>query len=102
MQVNMKDCLPGSRVTIHDGTVACISNPLLSGNFFCRSRGDVNQGFREILELSQQCRFANCVHLREPGCAVKNAVDDGKISPRRYESYKRLMSTSQKLAEKFS
>lgn len=62
---------------------------------------DVNRGFREIFELSQQCRFANCIHLREPNCAVKDAAESGEISARRYESYKRLMSTSKKIADKF-
>jgi ribosome biogenesis GTPase len=62
---------------------------------------DVNRGFREIFERSQQCRFANCKHLREPNCAAKNAVDNDEVSARRYESYKRLMSTSQKFADKF-
>ena len=66
------------------------------------SNQDVNRGFHEIFELSQQCRFANCKHLREPKCAVKAAAETGGISARRYESYKRLMSTSQKLAENFS
>ncbi len=63
---------------------------------------DVNRGFREIFELSQQCRFANCKHLREPNCAVKEASENGTISERRYESYKRLMSTFQKLANQFN
>jgi len=63
---------------------------------------DVNRGFREIFEHSQECRFANCIHLREPDCAVQRAVAEGTISERRYESYKRLMSTSQKLATKFA
>jgi ribosome biogenesis GTPase len=66
------------------------------------SAQDVNHGFREIFELSQQCRFANCVHLREPNCAVKDAAENNEISVRRYESYKRLMSSSKKLADKFS
>jgi len=65
------------------------------------SAPEVHRGFREIFELSQQCRFANCLHLREPDCAVKNAAESGEISARRYESYKRLMSTSQRLADKF-
>jgi ribosome biogenesis GTPase len=62
---------------------------------------EVNRGFREIFELSEQCRFANCIHLREPDCAIKNAVETELISARRYESYKRLLSTSQKLADRF-
>jgi len=65
------------------------------------SAQDVDRGFREIFELGPQCRFANCKHLREPNCAVKEAVENGGISARRYESYKRLVSTSQKLANQF-
>jgi ribosome biogenesis GTPase len=61
----------------------------------------VARGFREIDECSQSCRFANCRHLREPHCAVKSAVDTGDISARRYESYRRLLSYSQKLADSF-
>ena len=61
---------------------------------------DVIHGFREIRENGQNCRFANCRHLREPDCAVKEAVDDGRISARRYESFRRLLSTSQDLADK--
>ena len=46
--------------------------------------------FRELREHAQDCRFANCQHLKEPDCAVKGAVESGEINPRRYESYKRL------------
>ena len=59
----------------------------------------VARGFREIDERAQHCRFANCRHLREPDCAVKAAVDDEEISARRYESYRRLLALSQKLAD---
>jgi ribosome biogenesis GTPase len=58
----------------------------------------VARGFREIDGQSQNCRFANCRHLREPDCAVKSAVDAGDISARRYESYRRLLALSQKHA----
>ncbi|MGI9262590.1 MAG: ribosome small subunit-dependent GTPase A [Woeseiaceae bacterium] len=61
---------------------------------------DVGSGFREIKDKSQECRFANCRHLREPDCAVKSAVEDGDISGRRYESYKRLMVLTRGLAER--
>lgn len=64
------------------------------------SPDDVIHGFREIRECGQNCRFANCKHLREPDCAVKSAVEDNKISARRYESFRRLLSTSQDLANK--
>jgi ribosome biogenesis GTPase len=60
---------------------------------------DAALGFREIAAAAQSCRFANCRHLREPGCAVKNAVDEDTISYRRYESFKRVVNLTEKLAE---
>lgn len=56
------------------------------------------RGFREIAERGQDCRFANCRHMREPDCAVKAGVEDGAVSARRYESYRRLLMLSEKLA----
>ncbi len=56
-------------------------------------------GFREITRAAQHCRFSNCRHLREPGCAVKAAVDEGTISERRYDSYKRMVNLTEQLAE---
>ncbi len=50
----------------------------------------VQLGFPEIRARADECRFGNCRHLREPDCAVKRAVEAGAISPRRYETYKRL------------
>jgi ribosome biogenesis GTPase len=52
----------------------------------------IQVGWPEILALAPQCRFNDCLHLREPGCAVLAAVDAGEISARRYESYKRLLN----------
>jgi len=52
----------------------------------------VQVGWPEILALAPHCRFNNCLHLREPGCAVTDAVAANRIPPRRYESYKRLIN----------
>jgi len=43
--------------------------------------------FPEMLKASADCRFAPCTHTHEPGCAVKEAVEAGKISYDRYSSY---------------
>ncbi|MFW2404468.1 MAG: ribosome small subunit-dependent GTPase A [Gammaproteobacteria bacterium] len=51
-------------------------------------------GFPEICALADECRFANCRHLREPDCAIKHAVANGTIDARRYETYKRLARDS--------
>ncbi len=48
------------------------------------------RGFVEVLERSIDCRFKDCRHMEEPGCAVRSAVVNGRIAPRRYESYRRL------------
>ena len=47
-------------------------------------------GFVEVERLAPQCRFSDCRHMREPGCAVQDATENGGMSPRRYESYRRL------------
>lgn len=54
-------------------------------------------GFREIVAAAERCRFGNCRHMREPGCAVKDGVEDGTISARRYESYRRLLRLTEDL-----
>ena len=55
------------------------------------SAAQVIQGFREIEKAGHDCRFANCRHLQEPGCAVKAAVEAAQINARRYESFRRAV-----------
>jgi ribosome biogenesis GTPase len=56
------------------------------------------RGFIEIHELSHSCRFKDCRHMEEPGCAVRTAVLNKRIAARRYESYRRLCRLYEKLA----
>jgi ribosome biogenesis GTPase / thiamine phosphate phosphatase len=56
------------------------------------------RGFVEIHERSVLCRFKDCRHMEEPGCAVRTAVINQQISTRRYESYRRLFRLYEKLA----
>ena len=46
--------------------------------------------FREFRPYLEQCRFVGCAHVKERGCAVREAVDNGAIAPSRYQSYVRL------------
>ncbi|MCF2507029.1 ribosome small subunit-dependent GTPase A [Dyadobacter sp. CY107] len=48
---------------------------------------EIAHSFPEMRELLNQCRFNNCQHINEPGCAVKDSVSDGEIAISRYESY---------------
>ena len=47
--------------------------------------------FREFAPCFGKCRFSGCLHDKEPGCAVKQAVEEGRIAPSRYESYRSML-----------
>jgi ribosome biogenesis GTPase / thiamine phosphate phosphatase len=55
----------------------------------------VNQGFEDILGFSANCRYANCGHEQEPGCAVRAAVTSGELNEDRYSSYMKLKKESE-------
>ena len=52
--------------------------------------------FPEMIATAGECRFYNCTHTHEPGCAVVEAVKDGKISYSRYESYLKILDDDDK------
>ncbi len=55
----------------------------------------VNQGFEDIVQLSLNCRYPNCGHTQEPGCAVLAAVTSGALTEERYSSYIKLKKESE-------
>lgn len=57
----------------------------------------IQTGWAEIQAAASGCRFKDCLHLREPGCAVQAGVASGAISARRYEGYKRLVNLLRQL-----
>ncbi len=50
-------------------------------------KDELSHFFPEIFALSENCRYYNCLHTNEPGCAVKQAAEEGKLAMSRYESY---------------
>lgn len=52
----------------------------------------IERAFTDIFDLMDDCRFRDCKHEEEPGCAVRDAVDAGTLDPRRLESMKRLVA----------
>lgn len=52
---------------------------------------EVGHYFPEIRERMNDCKFNNCIHVNEPGCAVRTAAEEGLISAERYESYLRIL-----------
>jgi len=82
--------------------------PLASGGFVIDSPGirgfglvdvqkeEIARYFPEMLREADGCRFIPCTHTHEPGCAVKDAVDRGLISPERYNSYLGMLEEDKK------
>ena len=57
-------------------------------------RHEVAHFFPEIFEIAQDCRFGNCTHTHEPGCAVLNALEESRIAQSRYNSYLSILEDS--------
>ena len=55
------------------------------------SEPDLAHGYIEIRQLSEHCRFANCKHINEPKCAVKDAIENGDLAANRYQRYLKLL-----------
>ena len=65
-----------------------IDTPGIKGfGTFDMEREELTSYFKEIFEFSKQCRFSDCSHTHEPGCAVLKAVEDHYIAQSRYQSY---------------
>lgn len=59
------------------------------------SKQELSHFFPEMKALINDCQFNNCLHINEPGCAVKSAVEEGKISEERYISYINILESIQ-------
>lgn len=68
-----------------------IDTPGLRGVGLWDAKSGVDQVFAEIERLAADCRFHDCSHQSEPGCAVLAALDDGTLPPRRLDSYRKLL-----------
>ena len=82
--------------------------PLAGGGFIVDTPGlrgfglvdlekeEISKYFPEMLRVADNCRFVPCTHTHEPGCAVKQALEDGTISPERYNSYLGMLEEDKK------
>ena len=86
---------PGTTVLLEEGVYThngvpwdLIDTPGIKGfGTFDMEREELTSYFKEIFEFSKQCRFSDCTHTHEPGCAVLKAVEDHYIAQSRYQSY---------------
>jgi ribosome biogenesis GTPase / thiamine phosphate phosphatase len=54
---------------------------------------DLSMGFREMLDLRLGCKFRDCLHESEPDCEVRRALEDGRVSPGRYQRYLNIVES---------
>lgn len=99
----VKEISTGSKLGQHTTTTACWFD-IPSGGALIDSPGirefgvwhmdkdELLAGFIEFQAFSGYCRFRNCAHASEPGCAFQQAVSDGHIQPRRFASFQRLVN----------
>lgn len=80
------------------GGAVLIDTPGLRGLQLWDAADGVERTFTEVEALVERCRFADCAHRTEPGCAVLAALDDGTLDPRRWESYQKLQRELRHLA----
>ena len=59
----------------------------------------VDAAFGEIEALASACRFSDCTHTSEPGCAVRKALEDGTLDAARWESFRKLKAENRSAAD---
>lgn len=75
-----------------EGNGYIIDTPGIKGfGTFDMKDEEVGHYFKEIFEMSAQCKYGNCTHRHEPGCAVREAVENHYISESRYTSYLNIL-----------
>jgi ribosome small subunit-dependent GTPase A len=70
--------------------VCIIDTPGMREIGMANSQEGIDDTFSDIVELARKCRFTDCRHETEPGCAVRKAIEDGELSEERFELYKNL------------
>ena len=76
-----------------------IDSPGLRELQLSECQGGVSSLFEDVEELAQSCRFNDCLHQSENGCAVKAAVARGDLNPRRLANYQKLMAEEERNTE---
>jgi ribosome biogenesis GTPase / thiamine phosphate phosphatase len=82
------------QLTMLEGGALFIDTPGMRELGVIDAGASIDASFSEITELSGQCRFADCTHMVETGCAIRHAVDNGELSEDRYRSYVKLVKES--------
>jgi ribosome biogenesis GTPase len=79
---------------ILQGGALVIDNPGMREFGILAAEGGIGGGFPDIVELATHCRYRDCSHTAEPGCAVLSALESGEMDRKHYENYIKLRGES--------
>ena len=85
----------GRHTTTHRELIVLGSGALLIDTPGMRELGlwetetEVDKGFEDVVAIAASCRFGDCRHVTEPGCAIRDALETGALSPERWTSYQK-------------
>jgi ribosome biogenesis GTPase len=71
-----------------------IDNPGIREFGILSAEEGIESSYSDIMAIASGCRFRDCRHTGEPGCAVREAVESGEISPKHFENYLKLRQES--------
>lgn len=77
-------------IVIPNGGIV-IDTPGIRGIVAYEDRGGIERAFAEVEAIAELCKFSDCTHTNEPGCAILEALKNGELDQRRYENYLKLI-----------
>lgn len=85
---------------IHQSGCMIIDNPGIKELQLWADEKDLELIYSDIIELSNMCKYSNCTHSKEPGCAVREAIEKGQLSIDRYIRYKKVLTEIVRLSQR--
>jgi ribosome biogenesis GTPase len=79
-----------------------VDNPGMRELHLWLAADGLEEAFADVVELETQCKFTDCRHEGEPGCAVAAALADGTLAPERWESYRKMLHELAELEERLA
>lgn len=86
-----------AELLLHESGCMLIDSPGIRELQLWCEESDVEENFNDVVEIIRCCRFSDCVHGNEPGCAVREALANGSLSRERFQSYLKLHSEAGRL-----
>jgi ribosome biogenesis GTPase len=90
------------QLVILPGGGLVVDNPGMRELHLWLAADGLEEAFEDVVELEAQCRFSDCRHEGEPGCAIQAALADGRLDPERWRSYRELQQELAELEERLA